>query len=119
MACCVTRHVAQFMLNYLYTQTVIHYTGQLPLHNIDFYVFLLAIFMLFTSDALACFDSGQLFQCQYSLLLSKCCFFSFFCSVPTFHGLQEDILSKLADVLEEVSALLLATSAAQSLLHTL
>lgn len=27
---------------------------------------------------------------------------SFSCSVPTFQGLQEDILSKLADVLEEV-----------------
>lgn len=27
------------------------------------------------------------------------------CSVPTFQGLQEDILSKLADVLEEVKSL--------------
>ena len=26
-------------------------------------------------------------------------------SVPTFHDLQEDLLSKLADVLEEVNAL--------------
>lgn len=38
--------------------------------------------------------------------IHKCrnvCVLSFSCSVPTFQGLQEDILSKLADVLEEVT----------------
>lgn len=35
--------------------------------------------------------------------MHKSPFLSLSCSVPTFHDLQEDILSKLADVLEEVS----------------
>lgn len=43
-----------------------------------------------------------MYESVYSTIL-KPLFFP--CSVPTFHGLQEDILSKLADVLEEVTAL--------------
>lgn len=38
-------------------------------------------------------------------------FFSVSSSVPSFHGLQDDILSKLADVLEEVSARFKSASA--------
>lgn len=42
---------------------------------------------------------------EFILFLTKTNVFSFSGSVPTFHGLQEDILSKLADVLEEVNTL--------------
>uniref|UniRef100_A0A8D3DM04 Protein kinase cGMP-dependent 1a n=1 Tax=Scophthalmus maximus TaxID=52904 RepID=A0A8D3DM04_SCOMX len=44
-------------------------------------------------------------------------YMEFLKSVPTFHGLQEDILSKLADVLEEVSASCLNVTLATNL-HT-
>lgn len=36
-----------------------------------------------------------------------------FCSVPTFHSLPEEILSKLADVLEEVNIYLVNPSEQQ------
>lgn len=42
---------------------------------------------------------------EFIHFMSKTHVFSFSGSVPSFHGLQEDILSKLADVLEEVNTL--------------
>lgn len=41
---------------------------------------------------------------NFILTSVECVFSPLSRSVPSFHGLQEDILSKLADVLEEVNA---------------
>lgn len=60
--------------------------------------------LILTSVPLSCnfyHSRGCVFHILY---FSVVCFS---CSVPTFQGLQEDILSKLADVLEEVKGLYL------------